>query len=127
MKKVIAVFLAVLVIFGTTSVALAAVAPGDVNLIDETQPEEEKTTRNIKNEDGLVVPWNFEQLKMSVIFKIIEKIFLFIKNLFGGNKGDDADKEGATAVEDAGKWLDELISEINSKIDSHNTTAPQTP
>ncbi len=114
MKKIIAVFLAILTVFGTASIAFAADEPAaDVTT---TAAQEENTTRNIKNDDGLVVPWNFSQLKMSVVFKLIEKIFKFILNLFGGDNKDDIDQEGATAVDDAGKWLDELLSEVDSNL-----------
>lgn len=117
MKKVIAVFLAILVVFGTTSVAFAADEPaGDVT----TTAVEENTTRKITNDDGLVIPINFEQLKMSVVFKVIEKIIKFILNIFGGNDAGDIDDEGATAVSDAGSWLDEILSEIESNLNKNN-------
>ena len=118
MKKIIAVFLAILTVFGTASVAFAADEPAGDEVT--TVVKEESTTRNIKNDDGIVVPWNFEQLKMSVVFKIIEKIFKFILNLFGGNNKDDIDQEGATAVDDAGKWLDEILSEVQSNLNKNN-------
>lgn len=117
MKKIIAVFLAVLTVFGTASIAFAA----DDTAAAETSAAvpEENTTRNIKNDDGLVVPWNFKQLKLSVIFKIFEKIFKFFLNLFGANK-DNVDQEGATAIDDAGNWLDELLSEVQSNLNNSN-------
>ena len=99
-------------------VALAADEPAGDEVT--TVVKEESTTRNIKNGDGLVVPWNFEQLKLSVVFNIIEKIFKFILNIFGGNNKDDIDQEGATAVDDAGKWLDEILSEVQSNLNKNN-------
>lgn len=120
MKKIIAVFLAALVVFSTASVAIAADEPAGDVATTVTTIKEENTTRNIKNKDGLVVPFNFEQLKMSVVFKIFEKIFKFVLNLFGGGNSGDIDQEGATAVEDAGKWLDEIFSEIESNLNKNN-------
>lgn len=122
MKKIIAVFLAILTVFGTASIAFAADEPAGDEVT--TVVKEENTTRNIMNDQGLVIPINFEQLKMSVVFKIIEKIFKFILNLFGGNgngngNATDIDNEGATAIDDAGKWLDEVLSEVESNLNKN--------
>jgi hypothetical protein len=118
MKKIIAVFLAVLMVFTTASIAFA-----QDEAAAETTTVVENTTRNIKNSDGLVVPFNFTQLKFSVIFKFFEKIFKFIFSLFGGSDSTTAtdnagpvDQEGATAVSDAGQFLDELLSEAQSRL-----------
>lgn len=120
MKKIIAVFLAALVVFSTASVAIAADEPAGDVVTTVTTVKEEHTTRNIMNKDGLVIPINFEQLKMSVVFKFFEKIFKFILNLVGGGNADDIDHEGATAIDDAGNWLDEIFSEIESNLNKNN-------
>lgn len=125
MKKVLAVFMAALVAFSTLSIAVFAAEPEAATVAEETEQTEtekpvvetttvtveEKTTRNIKNEDGLVVPINLRQLKDSVIFKIFEKIFKFILSLFGA-EGPEIDKEGATIVDEIGSALDERLSHI---------------
>lgn len=90
MKKVLAVFLAMLMAFSVFTIALAAdeeepVSEQNTIEIEITENPNEPTTRDIQNDDGLVVPLNFKQLKMSVIFKIIEKVLKFIFGLFGGD------------------------------------------
>lgn len=98
MKKVLAVFMAVLMVFTGISVAFAETTAAP----DSEPSESEKTTRSIVNDEGLVVPLNFKQLKMSVIFKIFEKIIKFILNLFSGD-----DEEGS---------LDESLADVVSSI-----------
>ena len=73
MKKLLAIFMAVLVVFTTCSIAVFADETEELVTVPVVT-EEEDTTRNIKNDDGLVVPLNFNQLKSSVIFKIFEKV-----------------------------------------------------
>ena len=123
MKKFIAVFLAMLMIFSVTSVAFATETPegaGDTVAEEPAAPEEEgttaasgePTTRNIVNKDGLVVPINFTQLKSSFVFKIVEKIINLILGIFGKSL-DDFLTEG---VSDAGDWIDEAISNIDAGL-----------
>ncbi len=107
MKKVLAVIMAVLVVLTTCSIAVMA---------EETDAEtnvavEENTTRNIKNEDGLVVPINFNQLKSSVIFKIFEKIISFILSLFG-EQAPEIDQELADAVGGLGDDISNRIEQV---------------
>lgn len=117
MKKVLAVFMAILMAFSAMSLVVFA---EDANPADE--PSSEETTeirypdpeepRDILNEDGLVFPINFNQLKMSFVFKIIEKIINFFLGIFGG----DLDANLTDSVSDAGKWLDEAISNIAGSL-----------
>ncbi len=110
MKKLLAVLMAALVIFTTCVVAVMAEETAE---IPETEAvAEENTTRNIMNEDGLVVPINFNQLKSSVIFKIFEKIISFILSLFGQDVAPEVDKEAATAVDEIGSALDERLTDL---------------
>lgn len=113
MKKVLAIIMAVLVVFTTCSVAVMADETADVETTEivVTAPEE-NTTRNILNDDGLVVPININQLKSSIIFKIFEKIISFILSLFGADLGDEIDKEGATLVDELGSALDERLTDV---------------
>lgn len=109
MKKLLAVLMAVLVVFTTCSVAVFA-----EDEIETTAPVavEENTTRNIQNDEGLVVPLNFNQLKSSVIFKIFEKIISFILSLFGADVAPEVDQEAATMVDEIGSALDERLTDI---------------
>ncbi len=111
MKKVLAVFMAVLVVFTSLAVAVFA-ADTDVETTAPAVVEEENTTRNIKNDDGLVVPLNFNQLKSSIIFKIFEKIISFILSLFGAEVAPEVDQEGATLVDEIGSALDERLTDL---------------
>ncbi len=114
MKKVLAVFMAILMMFSAMSVAVFAEDASD----DATTttmiryPDGEGTTRNIVNDEGLVFPINFDQLKMSFVFKIIEKIINFFLGLFGG----DLDANLTDSISDAGTWLDEAISNIEGSL-----------
>lgn len=112
MKKLLAIFMAVLVVFTTCSIAVMA----DETVADEvtTAPvvQEENTTKSIKNDDGLVVPLNFNQLKSSIIFKIFEKIITFILSLFGVDVAPEIDQEGATLVDEIGSALDERLTDL---------------
>ena len=73
---------------------------------------EEDTTRDIVNDEGLVFPTNPNQLEMSFVFKIIERIINFFLGIFGS----DLDKNLTESVADAGKWLDEAISNIAGSL-----------
>ena len=109
MKKLLAVLLSVLVVFTTCSIAVMAeetVAP------ETTVAAEENTNRDIKNDEGLVVPLNFNQLKSSVIFKVFEKIISFILSLFGAETAPEIDNEAATAVGNLGDALDERLEDL---------------
>lgn len=113
MKKLLAIFMAVLVVFTTCSIAVMA----EETTAEEvtTAPaavQEENTTRDIMNDDGLVVPINFNQLKSSVIFKIFEKIIKFILSLFGADVAPEVDEEGATLVDEIGSALDERLTDL---------------
>lgn len=107
MKKILAVFMAILVVFTTCSIAAFA---GETDV--ETTAATDEGPRDIMNEDGLVVPVNPNQLKTSLIFKIIEKIIKFILSLFGADVGDEIDKEGATLVGEIGSALDERLTDL---------------
>ena len=113
MKKVLAVFLAMLMAFSVFSVAVMAddeenVEPSTTTIeIEITENPNEPTTRNIVSDNGLVVPINFKQLKMSVIFKIIEKVLKFIFGLFGG----DIDDNLASEVSSIGGEIQSAIEE----------------
>ncbi len=113
MKKILAVFLAVLMAFSVFSVAVVAddedpAEPSSTVIeIEVTENPNEPTTRNILSDNGLVVPINFKQLKMSVIFKIIEKVLKFIFGLFGG----DIDDNLASEVSSIGGEIQSAIEE----------------
>lgn len=109
MKKILAIFLTLLVVFSTCSAAVFA-----VEIEETTAPEvsTEESTSSIKNEDGLVVPGNMNQLKTSVIFKIFEKIISFILSLFGAEVAPEVDKEGATVVDELASALDERLTDL---------------
>ena len=112
MKKVLAVFLAMLMAFSVFGVAVMAEdeseEPGTTVIeIEITENPNEPTTRNIVSDNGLVVPINFKQLKMSVIFKIIEKVLKFIFGLFGG----DIDDNLASEVSSIGGEIQSAIEE----------------
>ncbi|MBQ6118399.1 MAG: hypothetical protein IJK98_04125 [Clostridia bacterium] len=113
MKKILAVFLAVLMAFSVFSVAVMAddedpAEPSSTVIeIEVTENPNEPTTRNIVSDNGLVVPINFKQLKMSVIFKIIEKVLKFIFGLFGG----DIDDNLASEVSSIGGEIQSAIEE----------------
>lgn len=116
MKKLIAVLLAVLTLFSAMSVAVFATAadPDESSSIEAPPvPEgEDKTTRNIMNEDGLVVPVNEMQLKASFIVKIVEKVVKFMLGIFGKDV-DDSLTEGVRRV---GEWLDKLFGDVNDVL-----------
>ena len=109
MKKVLAVFLAILMVFSAMSVIVYAEDAAEESTTSSTPryPDQEEP-RDILDEDGLVVPLNFNQLQMSFVFKIFEKIINFILSIFGG--GLDANL--TDSVSDAGRWLDEALSNI---------------
>ena len=114
MKKILAVFMAMLMALSVFTVAVMA----DDEIVNEehstttieieiTENPNEPTTRNIVSDDGLVVPINFKQLKMSVIFKLIEKVLKFIFGLFG----DDIDSNLASEVSSIGGEVQSAIEE----------------
>lgn len=114
MKKVLAVVLAMIMAFSVFTVAVVADDEGTGEPASSTQIEieitenpNEPTTRNIKNDEGLVIPINFTQLKQSVVFKIIEKILKFIFGLFGA----DIDDILATEVSSIGGEIQSAIEE----------------
>ena len=86
MKKILAVLMAMLVLFSTCAVSAFAT---------EMLPEE--TTTEASDDNGLVFPENMTQLKLSVVFKVFEKFFSFIINLFG-DYADDLDNDLADLV-----------------------------
>ena len=114
MKKVLAVFMAMLMALSVFSVAVMA----EDEVVNEehstttieieiTENPNEPTTRDIQSEGGLVVPINFKQLKMSVIFKLIEKVLKFIFGLFGS----DIDDNLATEISSIGDEVQSAIEE----------------
>ena len=114
MKKVLAVFMAMLMALSVFTVAVMA----DDEVVNEehstttieieiTENPNEPTTRNIVSDNGLVVPINFTQLKQSIIFKIIEKVLKFIFGLFGG----DIDDQLASEVSSIGGEVQSAIEE----------------
>ncbi len=115
MKKFLAVLMAVLMAFSFVTFACAAEAdPTEENTTQEemiTYPESDGIP-NIINNEGLVFPENFNQLKMSFVFKIVERIINFFLGLFGG----DTDANLTDSVSDLGKWLDEIISNISGSL-----------
>ena len=123
MKKIIAVFMAVLMIFSCTGILVLAADDESTTVIEFGGSEqEEKTTRNIQNGDGLVVPINFKQLKMSVIFKIFEKIIKFVLNLFAGDDADNVDESIADVVSSIADDVSRAIEEGSQFIEDN--TAP---
>lgn len=119
MKKVLAVIMAILMLFSVMSVAVFAEdTTGETQTETETDismihyPDGEGTTRNILNDEGLVFPTNWNQLKMSFVFKIVEKIINFFLGIFGG----DLDMNLTDSISDAGVWLDEAISNIEGSL-----------
>lgn len=110
MKKVLAVFMSALVIFTTCFITVFADETAEES--SSTIVKEESTTRDIMNDDGLVVPINFSQLKSSAIFKIFEKIIKFILSLFGAEIAPDVDNEGATLVDEIASALDERLTDL---------------
>ncbi|MBE6716308.1 MAG: hypothetical protein E7573_05245 [Ruminococcaceae bacterium] len=111
MKKILAIFLSALVVFMTCSIAVMA-DETDVETTAAPVVVEENTTRDIMNDDGLVVPINLNQLKSSIIFKIFEKIIKFILSLFGVEIAPEIDQEGATLVDEIGSALDERLTDL---------------
>ena len=109
MKKIIAVFLAILTVFSVMTIAVYAEEP----VAEEpTTVTEEKTTRNILNDDGLVVPVNETQLKFAFVFKIVEKFVEFVMSIFG-KEADDAISSGIAGI---GQWIDEAISNLSEGL-----------
>ena len=115
MKKVLAVFLAVLM--AVSALGITAFAGSEEPSTDEivTLPGgEEETTRDIVSNDGtMVVPINFTQLKDSFVFKIIEKIINFFLGLFGGG---DLDGLFSGGIKDFGDLIDEAVSNADGAL-----------
>lgn len=120
-KKIIAVFMAALMLFSVMGVAVVAgAAENNTTEIEFNGSEqEEKTTRNIQNGDGLVVPINIKQLKMSVIFKIFEKIIKFVLNLFAGDDAGNVDESIASDVSSVADDISQAIEEGSQFIDDN--------
>lgn len=111
MKKILAIIMAALVVFTTCSIAVMADETAEVETTAVVVEKEEATTRNILNDEGLVVPINMSQFKSSIIFKIFEKILSFILSLFG-DAAPEVDQEGATLVDEIGSALDERLTDL---------------
>lgn len=109
MKKILAVFLAVLTVFSFITVSSVAADDPEEST---TVVTEEHTTRNILDEDGNVVPVNETQLKFAFVFKIVEKIVAFVLGIFG----KEVDDTIAGGIKGVGDWLDEAISNINAGL-----------
>lgn len=107
MKKFLAVFMAALVIFTTMSIAAMA-EESSTAIIEITEPSE-GTTRDIMNDEGLVVPINTWQFRQSVVFKFFEKIFKFFLYIFGV-QGKESDNSAARLIDEIGSALDERLS-----------------
>ena len=121
MKKFLAVFLSLLMVFSVFSLAVYAEpenTPNNVeDVIDPYSNDEERTTRDIQNSEGLVVPINFFQLKSSVIFKFFEKIIQFILKLFLGDKAPDFDQSIADDVSSVAEEVQSAIEEGSQFLD----------
>ena len=112
--------MAALMIFSCMGAAVFAAAVEPTTEIEFSGSEqEEKTTRNIQNDEGLVVPINFKQLKMSVIFKIIEKIIKFVLNLFAGDDAGNVDESIAGDVSSIAEDISKAIEEGSQFIDDN--------
>lgn len=117
MKKVLAVFMAILMTF--SCFAIVVFAEDDV---PTTVASDEKTTRNIQNDQGLVVPINFDQFKMSFIFKLFEKLIMWIMNIFAGDNSGNVDASIATDISSIGEDVLSAIEE-GSEFLSNNAAA----
>lgn len=115
MKKTIAVLLAVLMVFTVMTVSVYASDPaaGSEEISIVVTEKEDDTTRNIQNDEGLVVPVNETQLKFSFMFKIVEKVVKFVLGIFGS----DVDFAIADGIDKVGTWFDEVISNISAGLD----------
>ena len=106
MKKVIAVLLAVLTLFSIMSIAVCA---EEIDTPPAPVTTDENTTRNIVNDEGLVVPVNETQLKFAFVVKIVEKMFKFIFGIFG----QEMDETLANGVKDFASWLDKFFADLS--------------
>ena len=109
MKKILAVFLAVLTVFSLMSFVVHA---EEEPAAPEAAAQEENTTRNILDGDGNVVPVNETQLKFAFVFKLIEKVVAFIMGIFG----KEVDDALANGIDGFAKWIDEAISNISDGL-----------
>lgn len=117
MKKIISVFMAILMVFCSCAVAVSAADVQDVETSETTTVEsDEVTTRSIKADNGMVVPINFDQLKSAFVFKLFEKIIIFILSIFDG--GESIDESAATAIDEIGSVLDERLSQLSSDLNN---------
>lgn len=107
MKKTLSVFLAVLILF--TTMTIAALADEETTEPTVTAPVEERTTRDITNDDGMVVPINFWQLKQAFFFKLYEKVFKIVKMIFSGS-ATDSDQNAADIVKAIGEFFDKHLA-----------------
>lgn len=126
MKKVLAVLMAVLMVFTSMSIMVFATGSGDNTIeIDLGGTEkEEKTTRNIVSDNGLVVPLNFKQLKFSVIFKLLEKFIKWVLDLFAGDKAGDVDQSIADDISSIGDEISSAIEEGSQFIEDNTVPKP---
>ncbi len=122
MKKIIAVFMAALMIFSCMGVIVLAVDPTTTEIDLGGSEKEEKTTRDIQSDNGFVVPINFKQLKMATIFKFFEKIIKFIINLFAGDDAGNVDESIADVVSSVADDISQAIEEGSQFIED-NTAA----
>ena len=104
MKKLLAIFMAVLVAFSALSVVVMAEETAD-------------TENSIMNDEGLVFPENFTQLEYSIIFKVFEKalnyIFDLIESIFGDILPElDVDDTLAGGVEDLDGIITDRIEQV---------------
>lgn len=109
MKKILAVFLAVLTVFSLMTFVVHA---DEEPAAPTTTAQEEKTTRNILTEDGNVVPVNETQLKFAFVFKLVEKVVAFIMGIFG----KEVDETIAGGIDGFAKWIDEAISNLSDGL-----------
>ena len=112
MKKILAVFLAILTVFSLSSIVVHAEDSSEPVASEPAAAEDEKTTRNILAEDGKVVPVNETQLKFAFVFKLVEKVIAFVLGIFG-KEVDDAISGGIKGFAD---WIDEAISNISDGL-----------
>lgn len=122
MKKALAVFMAVLMAFSSLSILVFAEETSVIEI--KGSEKEEKTTRDIQNDAGLVIPINFKQLKSSVIFKLIEKIIKFILNLFAGDNAADVDQSIADDISSIAEDISQAIEEGSQFIEDNTLVNP---
>lgn len=112
MKKILAVFLAVLTVFSLTAIVVHAEDAEEPVASEPVVTKEENTTRNILTDDGKVVPVNETQLKFAFVFKLVEKVVSFVMGIFG----KDVDNALASGIDGFAKWIDEAISNLSDGL-----------